>query len=157
MPRIANTSTFSDSLPLEPHMSSNARRKLILVIGATGAQGMAVIDHLLAPCRDGRPSPYAVRAFTRDPSSRRAQDLARRGIECVKGDVSSPDTLREWQGSEPKDGLSPQAASTTRRASPERCRGSTARGSTRTASRSERQRRRGQGSAFSSSRDSRGP
>ena len=60
-------------------------KKLILVIGATGAQGLAVIDQLLAPCEDGRPSPYAVRAFTRDPASRRAQELTSRGVECVQG------------------------------------------------------------------------
>ena len=60
-------------------------QKLILVIGATGAQGLAVIDKLLEPCANGNPSPYAVRALTRDPSSRRAQELASRGVECVKG------------------------------------------------------------------------
>ncbi|EMD31566.1 hypothetical protein CERSUDRAFT_100239 [Gelatoporia subvermispora B] len=35
-------------------------KKLILVIGATGAQGLAVIDSLLAPGEDGSPSPYAI-------------------------------------------------------------------------------------------------
>ncbi|KAH8116906.1 NAD(P)-binding protein [Phellopilus nigrolimitatus] len=49
-------------------------RKLILVLGATGAQGA-----------DGRPSPYAVRALTRDPDSKRAQALKKRGVEIVKG------------------------------------------------------------------------
>ncbi|KAH9945037.1 NAD(P)-binding protein [Epithele typhae] len=59
--------------------------KTILVIGATGAQGMAVVDKLLAPCEDGRPSPYAVRAFTRDTGSKRAKELAQRGVQCVEG------------------------------------------------------------------------
>ncbi|KAH9928431.1 NAD(P)-binding protein [Amylocystis lapponica] len=59
--------------------------KLILVIGATGAQGVAVIDKLLEPCEDGSPSSYAVRALTRDPGSRRAKALAERGVECVRG------------------------------------------------------------------------
>ncbi|KAJ7891381.1 hypothetical protein B0H14DRAFT_3428679 [Mycena olivaceomarginata] len=36
---------------------------LILVIGATGAQGMAAIDGLLES-RDGVPSPYKIRALT---------------------------------------------------------------------------------------------
>lgn len=60
-------------------------KKLVLVIGATGAQGLAVIDALLAPNGDGSPSPYSVRALTRDPSSKRAQELAAKGVECVKG------------------------------------------------------------------------
>ncbi|KAI0073329.1 NAD(P)-binding protein [Panus rudis PR-1116 ss-1] len=64
-------------------MSSN--KKLILVIGATGAQGMAVIDQLLAPSVNGDPSPFIIRALTRDPESRRAQELKAKGVECVKG------------------------------------------------------------------------
>ncbi|CAL1716913.1 unnamed protein product [Somion occarium] len=59
--------------------------KLILVIGATGAQGLAVIDSLLARAEDGTPSPYSVRALTRDRSSRRAQELTAKGVECVQG------------------------------------------------------------------------
>ncbi|KAF8188182.1 NAD-P-binding protein [Mycena galopus ATCC 62051] len=66
-------------------MSSQLQSKLILVIGATGAQGQAVIDALLAPDANGRPSPYTVRALTRDPSSSFAQKLIERGVECVKG------------------------------------------------------------------------
>lgn len=61
-------------------------KKLILVIGATGAQGLAVIDALLAPSSDGKPSPYSVRALTRDPDSRRSKDLKAKGVECVKGE-----------------------------------------------------------------------
>ena len=60
-------------------------KKLILVIGATGAQGMAIVDALLAPGEDGKPSPFAVRALTRDPTNATAQVLARRGVELVKG------------------------------------------------------------------------
>lgn len=60
-------------------------KKLILVIGATGAQGFAVINALLASSPDGTPSPYAIRALTRDPSSTRAKDLTSKGVECVKG------------------------------------------------------------------------
>ncbi len=60
-------------------------RKLILVIGATGAQGLAVIDALLKPAPDGSPSPYSVRALTRNPKGERAQELARKGVEVVQG------------------------------------------------------------------------
>lgn len=64
-------------------MSSD--KKIILVIGATGAQGMAVIDALLAPSADGSPTPYAVRAISRNIGHRRAQDLISKGVECVQG------------------------------------------------------------------------
>ena len=62
-------------------------KKLILVIGATGAQGLAVIDKLLEPAANGTASPYAVRALTRDPTSRRAKELAAKGVDVVKGDI----------------------------------------------------------------------
>ncbi|KAF7980906.1 hypothetical protein HWV62_36099 [Athelia sp. TMB] len=62
-------------------------KKIILVFGATGAQGAHVINALLAPSEDGSPSPYAIRALTRDPLSERAERLSKRGIECVKGSV----------------------------------------------------------------------
>ncbi|KAI0787478.1 NAD(P)-binding protein [Fomes fomentarius] len=65
--------------------SSVDEKKIILVIGGTGAQGLAVINSLLEPCADGSPSPYAIRTLTRDPASRRAQELSSRGVECVKG------------------------------------------------------------------------
>ncbi len=65
-----------------------AQKKLILVIGATGAQGLAVIDGLLKPTNDGSPSPYAVRALTRNASSSRAQELARRGVEIYEGTLN---------------------------------------------------------------------
>ncbi|KAI0059561.1 NAD-P-binding protein [Artomyces pyxidatus] len=62
--------------------------KLILVLGATGAQGLAVIDALLAPAADGTPSPYSIRALTRDPESRRAKAIAARGVQIFKGDTN---------------------------------------------------------------------
>ncbi|KAI0260671.1 nmrA-family protein [Gloeopeniophorella convolvens] len=62
-------------------------RKIVLVIGATGAQGLAVIKSLVAASEDGTPSPYVVRALTRDPDSRRARDLQAQGVELVKGDT----------------------------------------------------------------------
>ncbi|KAF9498395.1 hypothetical protein BDN71DRAFT_1428709 [Pleurotus eryngii] len=58
--------------------------KIILVISATGAQGIAVVDALLSPASDGSPSPYSVRALTRYPSSQRAQELAAKGVECAR-------------------------------------------------------------------------
>ncbi|OBZ67001.1 Glutathione S-transferase 3 [Grifola frondosa] len=75
-------------------------KKLILVIGATGAQGLAVIDKLLEPSADGSPSPYAVRAFTRNLDGRRAKELAAKpGVEVVKGSFDDfPSVYAALQG-----------------------------------------------------------
>lgn len=62
-----------------------SQKKQILVIGATGAQGLAVVDALLAPREDGTPSPYTVRALTRNAKGSRAQELAAKGVELVEG------------------------------------------------------------------------
>ena len=60
--------------------------KLILVAGATGRQGSAVVRHL-------RPKGWRLRALTRNPGSPAAQDLARQGIEIVQGDLEEPESL----------------------------------------------------------------
>lgn len=62
-----------------------AAKKLILVIGATGAQGKPVVSALLAPQDDGTPSPYSVRALTRDRTSEKAQEVASLGAELFQG------------------------------------------------------------------------
>ena len=58
---------------------------LILVLGATGAQGRAVVNSLLAPSEDGTPSPYTVRALSRDPESKHVLSLREQGVEVFKG------------------------------------------------------------------------
>ncbi|KAJ4489986.1 NAD(P)-binding protein [Lentinula aciculospora] len=66
-------------------------KKVILVIGATGAQGMPVVSALLA-AHEGNPSPYSVRALTRNPTSKQAQALASLGAQLFEGrfdDMSS--------------------------------------------------------------------
>ncbi|KAJ7073473.1 hypothetical protein B0H15DRAFT_61606 [Mycena belliarum] len=68
-------------------MSSNTNKILILVIGATGAQGQAVVKALLNPDARGNASPYSVRALTRDPTSKHALKLASLGVECVEGSL----------------------------------------------------------------------
>ncbi|KAL0568749.1 hypothetical protein V5O48_013237 [Marasmius crinis-equi] len=68
-------------------------KKLVLVIGATGAQGLPVVVSLLAPNKDGSPSPYAVRALTRDPTSDRAQQLKDVGVELFKGSFDNADDV----------------------------------------------------------------
>ena len=58
----------------------------ILVGGATGRQGAAVVDELLA-------RGYAVRALTRNPASEKAQALRSRGVEVVAGDYGDRESL----------------------------------------------------------------
>jgi uncharacterized protein YbjT (DUF2867 family) len=65
---------------------SSSSNKIILIIGATGAQGTAVIDELLKLAADGTSSPYVVRALTRDLSSKRAQALAAKGVQLFQGE-----------------------------------------------------------------------
>ncbi|KAF5373369.1 hypothetical protein D9757_009748 [Collybiopsis confluens] len=60
--------------------------KKILVIGATGSQGIPVITSLLEPDETGNPSPYSVRVLTRNPESKKAKVLASlSGVEVAKG------------------------------------------------------------------------
>lgn len=61
-------------------------QKLILVTGATGNQGGAVVDQLLQ-------TDFKVRALTRGPASEKAQALAARGVEVVQGDLDDAGSL----------------------------------------------------------------
>lgn len=60
--------------------------RLVLVTGATGRQGGAVIRHML-------PKGWRLRALTRDPGSHAAQSLARQGVELVRGDLEDPASI----------------------------------------------------------------
>jgi uncharacterized protein YbjT (DUF2867 family) len=60
--------------------------KAILITGATGRQGGAVIRHLA-------PKGWKLRALTRNTSSAAAQDLAHQGVEIVQGDLEDPASL----------------------------------------------------------------
>lgn len=61
---------------------------LVVVLGATGAQGGAVARALLAGGR------FAVRALTRRPHGAPAQALRQAGAEVVHADLDEPATLR---------------------------------------------------------------
>lgn len=61
---------------------------MILVTGATGAQGGSVARHLLA---DGR---FAVRALTRKPDEAKAAQLRQAGAEVVGGSMEDAASLR---------------------------------------------------------------
>lgn len=60
--------------------------KTVLVTGATGRQGGAVVRHLL---RKG----WKLRALTRNPGGREAQSLALQGVGVVKGDLEDPASI----------------------------------------------------------------
>lgn len=62
------------------------RDRIVVVTGATGRQGGAVVRHLLS---DG----WRVRAVTRKPSGKRAQRLAGLGAEVVGADMARHATL----------------------------------------------------------------
>lgn len=73
--------------------SSGADRpgsKTVLVSGATGNQGGAVVDALLA-----EPERWRVRALTRNPLGKKAAVLAARGVEVVGGDLTDAASLAE--------------------------------------------------------------
>lgn len=70
-------------------------KKLIAVIGATGAQGGGVVRAICAD-RDGG---FAVRAITRNPSSEKAHALTTLGAEVVAADLDDPASLeRAFEG-----------------------------------------------------------
>ena len=60
----------------------------ILVVGATGTQGGAVVEHLLG--REG----FTIHALTRDATSGAARALADRGVEVIEGDMAEKNTIR---------------------------------------------------------------
>ena len=60
--------------------------KTVLVTGATGRQGGAVIRHM-------RPKGWKLRALTRNPNSYAAKELAKQGVELVQGDLDDPGSL----------------------------------------------------------------
>jgi uncharacterized protein YbjT (DUF2867 family) len=66
-----------------------AEKKVIAVVGATGAQGGGLVRAILAD-----PSgEFSARAITRDPNSDKAQELAALGAEVVAGDVDDEASL----------------------------------------------------------------
>ncbi len=63
-----------------------AEQPTILVMGATGRQGGAVVDELLS-------RGYAVRAMTRKPQGKEAQRLIDKGVTVVKGDYGDKNSI----------------------------------------------------------------
>jgi uncharacterized protein YbjT (DUF2867 family) len=67
-----------------------AGRKIIAVVGATGAQGSGLVQSILADPA----GPYAVRAITRDSNSQAARALAAAGAEVVAADIDDAASVR---------------------------------------------------------------
>lgn len=65
-------------------------KKIIAVVGATGAQGGGLVRAILAD----RNGPFRARALTRNVSSDKARALAAAGAEVVPADVDDPASLR---------------------------------------------------------------
>ena len=66
-----------------------SEKKIIAVIGATGAQGGSLARAIL----EDTESPFAVRAITRNASSEKAQALAGLGAEVVEADLDDQSSL----------------------------------------------------------------
>jgi uncharacterized protein YbjT (DUF2867 family) len=68
-----------------------ADKKIIAVVGSTGAQGGGLVQAILADANGG----FAARAVTRDPSKDKAQGLAGKGAEVVKADLDDVESLKK--------------------------------------------------------------
>jgi uncharacterized protein YbjT (DUF2867 family) len=66
-----------------------ADKKIIAVVGATGAQGGGLVRAIL----NDKNSPFAVRAITRDVNSDKARALAAMGAEVVAADLDDEQSL----------------------------------------------------------------
>ena len=65
-------------------------RKIITVIGATGAQGGGLCNAILSDPGGG----FTCRAVTRDPGKDNAKALAARGAEVVAADLDDVESLK---------------------------------------------------------------
>ncbi len=65
-------------------------RKVIAVVGATGAQGGGLVRAIQSDTHGG----FAARAITRSTSSEKAKELVRLGAEVVAADVDDPESLK---------------------------------------------------------------
>jgi len=66
-------------------------RKVIAVVGATGAQGGGLVRAIQSDAGGG----FTARALTRDVHSDKAKELAKLGAEVVAADVDDPESLKQ--------------------------------------------------------------
>ena len=70
-------------------------KKIIAVVGATGAQGGGLVRAILSDASGG----FTARAITRNVNSDKARELAQQGAEVVAADVDSLESLKKaFQG-----------------------------------------------------------
>lgn len=67
-----------------------ADKKIIAVVGATGAQGGGLVRAILSD----KTSPFTARVLTRDVNSDKAKTLAALGAEVVAADLDDLESLR---------------------------------------------------------------
>ncbi|HEX6808441.1 MAG TPA: NmrA family NAD(P)-binding protein [Gemmatimonadaceae bacterium] len=79
------TSTTSKRAPA----ARKTPKRIIAVVGATGAQGGGLVRAILRDSEGG----FAVRAITRNPGSPAARELAKLGAEVVAGNVEDRSSL----------------------------------------------------------------
>jgi uncharacterized protein YbjT (DUF2867 family) len=65
-------------------------KKIIAVLGATGAQGGGLVRAILSDPN----SAFAARAITRDVNSDKAKELAKLGAEVVAANVDDAESMR---------------------------------------------------------------
>ncbi len=68
-----------------------ADKKIIAVVGATGAQGGGLVRAIL----NDKSGPFAARALTRNVNSDKAKALANLGVEVVAADVNDVESLKK--------------------------------------------------------------
>src|SRR6476469_7273421 len=66
-------------------------KKIIVVFGATGAQGGGLAHAIL----NDKNSEFAVRAVTRDPDSDKAKALQNLGAEVVTADIDDMESMKQ--------------------------------------------------------------
>jgi uncharacterized protein YbjT (DUF2867 family) len=71
-----------------------SQKKIIVVFGATGAQGGGLAHAILNDSN----SEFSVRAVTRDIHSDKAKELSRLGAEVVTGDIDDKDSMKKVLG-----------------------------------------------------------
>src|SRR5215470_19318260 len=72
--------------PTGDRISMTNQDRIVLVTGATGRQGGAVVRHML-------PKGWKLRALTRNLKAEEAQALAKQGVEVVQGDLEDPTSI----------------------------------------------------------------
>jgi uncharacterized protein YbjT (DUF2867 family) len=68
-----------------------AEKKIIAVVGATGAQGGGLARAIL----EDREGPFQLRALTRNPEGEKGAALAAKGAEVVRVDLDDPASVRD--------------------------------------------------------------